>query len=210
MNSDKKLNGFNNGRDTTDGIGGRPGFCKETFELSAKEPELDFSTNPIDAGCLIRTYSGKYVNPFNIREEDICIEDIAHALSLLCRFGGHCKKFYSVAEHSLLVSEILMGGEFAFEGLMHDASEAYLVDMPSPIKELMPQYREIEHNLMLVIAKKYGFNWPVSQKVKTADRLSLEWEWINNVVNDNVIVLSQEKVKETFIKRFYELAKIKV
>jgi hypothetical protein len=63
---------------------------------------------------------------------------------------------------------------------------------------------------MLVIAKKYGFNWPVSQKVKTADRLSLEWEWINNVVNDNVIVLSQEKVKETFIKRFYELAKIKV
>lgn len=110
-------------------------------------------------GNYITTFTGKEFYPYDMRPEDFCIEDIAHALSMLCRYGGHCRKFYSVAEHSVLVSK-LVPQEHAYVGLMHDATEAYLVDMPRPIKVGFPQYKEMERSIWEHVADK--FNLPLT------------------------------------------------
>jgi hypothetical protein len=99
------------------------------------------------------------VYPLDPHEDDIDIEDIAHSLSMQCRFGGHTREFYSVAQHCVLLCE--RGIEYntdedAFAILMHDASEAYLIDFPRPVKALMPGYAEAENVMMRVINAKYG------------------------------------------------------
>lgn len=84
----------------------------------------------------IQTYTGRKFFPLNPRAEDICVEDIAHSLSLKCRFGGHCLRFYSVAQHCVLVSKLLEPAEEStlLWGLLHDAAEAYIPDFAAPIK----------------------------------------------------------------------------
>jgi uncharacterized protein len=81
--------------------------------------------------------------------EDVKIADIAHGLSLICRFGGHCKEFYSVAQHSVVVADILKDAEpfdytLQMYGLVHDASEAFLGDVVRPLKRQLPAYKELE------------------------------------------------------------------
>ncbi len=126
----------------------------------------------------IRTFSGKYVNVFDPDPETITIEDIAHALSMQPRFGGHLPQFYSVAQHSINCSLFVDGDDNTrFSALMHDASEAYLLDMPKPIKINMPQYNEIEDKLMKVLAVKFGFEYPKSIEVEDVDRFMLDREW---------------------------------
>ena len=97
----------------------------------------------------IQTYTGRLVNPFDIKEGDISIEDIAHSLSMQCRFNGNTNKFYSVAEHSINVSLILssMPAKTQLLGLLHDATEAYLSDIPTPVKKYLPDYLSIEEKL---------------------------------------------------------------
>jgi hypothetical protein len=124
----------------------------------------------------IRTYTGKYFNVFEPRKELIDIVDIAHALSNQTRFGGHLPVFYSVAQHSYLCSMYADAGH-SFAALMHDASEAYLLDMPKPIKDRLPDYLALEARLMEIIADKYKFEWPLSKQVKDIDREVLELEW---------------------------------
>lgn len=89
----------------------------------------------------IETYSGAFVNTLRPDPATISIEDIAHALSQTCRFGGHCLGFYTVAEHAVLVSMRLERKreplEVIFAGLHHDDSEAYLGDIPRPMKPLL-------------------------------------------------------------------------
>ena len=116
----------------------------------------------------IQTYTGKPFWPLNPRIEDLDIEDIAHALSMQCRYSGHVKYFYSVAEHSIHISRAV-SPENALWGLLHDASEAYLVDVPRPIKPHLPQYREAESVLMACIAQRYGLRWPEPTEVKAMD-----------------------------------------
>lgn len=115
-------------------------------------------------GPYIVTYSGKKFYPNDVRQSDIDINDIAHALSNQCRFGGHVKYHYSVAQHSCYVSDWLADkdnqGFYSLElrGLLHDASEAYLVDVPRPIKLIadFSTYRTIEKTTQQVIYKKFG------------------------------------------------------
>lgn len=83
----------------------------------------------------IETFTGKKVYPLEPCSSEYCIEDIAHALSLTCRYGGHSSDFYSVAQHCCIVSDLCPEG-LKLVGLMHDAAEAYLGDVPSPIKPL--------------------------------------------------------------------------
>ena len=108
----------------------------------------------------MHTYTGKQINPLAITQEDIEIKDIAHALSLLCRGGGHLKYFYSVAQHSLnCAHEAKARGysnQVTLACLLHDASEAYISDIIRPVKAYLPQYIEIESNIMDAIFQKYG------------------------------------------------------
>lgn len=125
---------------------------------------------------VIRTFTGVFIDVTNPKPEQILIEDIAHALSNQCRFGGHTLQFYSVAEHCLLVSE-MVPDKHRLAALLHDASEAYLVDIPTPVKQMLPEYYTIEYRLMEVIAEKFGFDFPLHEHIADADNTILEAEW---------------------------------
>lgn len=153
----------------------------------------------------IRTVSGIYLNVLSPTEDMITIEDIAHGLSHQCRFGGHTKKFYSVAEHSIKVS-ILLPEEHRLAGLLHDASEAYLADIPSPIKKHIPGYLEMENSLMTVIANKFGFQWPLHDLVKDADKKMLEREW-DTIVLQSFMSGAVGVACNYFLRKFYSLSK---
>lgn len=116
------------------------------------------------------THKGIQFWPLDPRAEDILIEDIAHSLALQCRFAGHCCFHYSVAQHSVIVSKNVET-QAAIWGLLHDAAEAYLVDLPRPIKrysKLGDAYREVEDNLMECIVKRFNLG-PMPASVKIAD-----------------------------------------
>jgi uncharacterized protein len=105
------------------------------------------------------------------------IFDIAHGLSLLCRYAGQCPTFYSVAQHSVLVSENVPP-EDALWGLLHDASEAYLVDVPRPVKYLpeMRGYRELEARIQSAIVRQFGLSPDEPVSVRKADALLAQEE----------------------------------
>lgn len=132
---------------------------------------------------VIKTFSGIFVDPLKMSEKDIDISDIAHALSNECRYAGHCPVFYSVAEHSLntALSVWLETGNFAmtFAALLHDASEAYLKDMPTPIKWRMKNYITAENRLTRVIEKKFGIRIHL-KAFKWADTYELHQEQAGN------------------------------
>lgn len=123
----------------------------------------------------IQTYTGKRFYLINPTEDMIDIEDIAHALSLNCRFAGHIRDFYSVAEHSVWVAH-LCNEENKMAGLLHDASEAYIADIVSPFKPFLTNYKELEANLMKVIASKYKFTYPFNEDVHESDVAQLKIE----------------------------------
>lgn len=106
----------------------------------------------------IRTYSGKRFNVFEPRTEDVDIVDIAHALSFTCRFSGHTTQFYSVAEHCLNMCALLPD-DLKIYGLLHDAAEAYLTDVPTPIKKQMPDIHILESKVMQVVAVKFKLQY---------------------------------------------------
>lgn len=110
---------------------------------------------------------GRYY-PLDPRVEDIDPLDIAHALGMLCRYGGHVDHFYSVAEHCVLMSYVVPP-EDALAALLHDATEAYVVDVPRPVKRLMPEYEVIERRVWLVIAERFGIDPVLPPSVKAAD-----------------------------------------
>ena len=126
----------------------------------------------------MRTSSGIYINILDPKPEDFLIDDIAHALSQIPRFGGHMPEWYSVADHCVKCAVMAEAkGYDVFEALMHDASEAYLCDVVSPLKKVLPDYEKVEDNFMKAIASKFGFTYPLSPQIKEIDRLVLEYEW---------------------------------
>jgi len=147
-----------------------------------------------EPGPHIQTLSGRRVNPFDAAPEDIDPADIALALSNLCRFGGHSRAFYSVAQHSVIVCDLLAEtgapADQVLAALLHDASEAYLGDLPHPIKhrsELGAQFKAAEHRLEAVINARFGLPPEASAAIKPIDRALLAterrtfsrvaWEW---------------------------------
>ena len=139
-----------------------------------------------------RTFAGLHVHVFDPRAEEICIEDIAHSLSQICRFVGHTTVFYSVAQHSVLVSQHVPA-EDALWGLLHDAPEAYLCDMPAPIKHdpSMEGYRLAEDRLMAAVCERYGLPPQMPQSVKIADRLLLATEFRDVTTVDDLGWITQ-------------------
>jgi uncharacterized protein len=126
------------------------------------------------------TYSGILVHPRSPRPEEINIVDVAHSLSMICRFYGHTTAFYSVAQHSVLVSQMVPEKD-ALWGLLHDASEAYLGDMAAPLKRdaLMWTYRELERRMMRAVCRRFGLSRPsrMPGSVALADRVALATEF---------------------------------
>jgi len=124
----------------------------------------------------IRTFTGKYVNVFDPDPATIDIIDIAHALAKEQRWGNHLSKNYSVAQHSIICSE-LVPTENKFTALMHDSTEAYLRDLCSPIKKKLIGYKDLENSLMKHLADIFGFEYPLPERVKEADAFMLKREW---------------------------------
>jgi len=125
----------------------------------------------------MQTYTGRVFWPLKPRAEDVNINDIAHALSNLCRFGGHSQAFYSVAQHSVLVSKIVPPKD-AMWGLMHDAGEAYVNDLISPIKHTQGAtwYRDAEARVMRAVCRRFGLSLKQPQSVDEADLVMLATE----------------------------------
>lgn len=113
------------------------------------------SENEWHRGNWMQTVSGRQFYPLHPRPEDVDPGDIAHALSLLCRYNGHVDRFYSVAEHCVLLSHAV-SPENALWALLHDATEAYIGDMVRPLKRHIGQYQLIEARLMLHIAERFA------------------------------------------------------
>jgi hypothetical protein len=172
-----------------------------------------------------RTYTGKRVHALAPSPEEIDIDDVAHALSQMCRFVGHTDGFYSIAQHSVLVSE-LVPHQDALWGLLHDASEAYLCDLPAPIKRdpEMSFYRIAEDRLMRAICRKFGLRPQMPFSVMAADKLALATEfrdvttvddpdWI--VAECGVAPISDYTIfpwppaiaEDRFLRRFWELSR---
>lgn len=126
----------------------------------------------------IQTYSGLAFDFEFPRLEQISIEDIAHAAAYLCRFVGHCERFYSVAEHSVHAADLLrmFGLDFARWGLMHDAHEPYVADLPSPLKRLLPDYRRFEKIAENAVRRKFGLVGEMPAVVKRIDLVLLASE----------------------------------
>jgi hypothetical protein len=173
----------------------------------------------------VQTFSGGKIWPLEPRVEDVRIEDIAHALSMICRYGGATRHFYSVSEHSVLVS-YLVEPEFAREGLLHDAAEAYLGDVVRPLKrqDTFTAYIEAEQRLEAVIAQKFGLRTdPATHAaVKEFDdrilvdetralmhtpELYRDRPWFQNLAPTDAAILCYppQRAEMLFLLRFWEL-----
>lgn len=140
-------------------------------------------------------YTGREVDIFNLKIEDIDIEDIAHSLSNLCRYGGHCLFHYSVALHSYLCSLVPGTKSEQLQFLLHDASEAYVNDLVRPIKHRveMEKYREIEDSIQDLIFKRFNLPYPYSERVHEVDDKVLLDEIPNLIImSDEIILKSAE------------------
>lgn len=123
----------------------------------------------------IQTFTGKRFYPLDPNPDDISIVDIAAALSKTCRFGGHTLEWYSVAEHCVHVANYALP-EHKLAALLHDASEAYLVDVPRPIKPLIADYYSIEGKIERAIAERFKIEYPFPHSIKLIDNRILSDE----------------------------------
>lgn len=121
-----------------------------------------------ERGDWMLTATGGEFYPLDPRPEEVQIKDIAHALAMSCRYGGHTTHFYSVAEHCVLMAQHAPAG-LEMTTLLHDASEAYLQDIIRPVKVHLANYLSIENRLMYVIGERFGFSWPMPAEVKRLD-----------------------------------------
>lgn len=170
----------------------------------------------------IQTATLKKFFPMMPRPEDIFLEDIATALAHQCRFTGHTRVHYSVAQHSVLVSACAGGGsrELARWGLLHDASEAYLADLPRPLKRLpeFAAYRAAKYDIMRAVAERFGLEGGEPEAVRVADRRMCyteardlfsgthpDWQWQAEPFNFKIDPWAPGEARRRFKELFFRL-----
>lgn len=180
---------------------------------------------PVDSerGVWILTSSGKAFNPLRPDPALITITDIAHALSHMCRFNGHCRELYSVGEHSWRMS-FIVPAEHALTALLHDATEAYIADICRPVKPHLQNYADIEYQLWQAISTRFFLPLDMPPEVKHADLVMLatekrdlmphhaaEWECLNGIepLHERIVPIHSAHVRRKFIERFAELSQIR-
>lgn len=129
---------------------------------------LALARHPARKGDWMQTYTGRQFWPMDPHPEEVYIEDIAHSLAMQCRFAGHCLRFYSVAEHSVLMSRYVSPAN-ALWALLHDAGEAYLVDVPRPLKPFLAGYKDAERAVMGAITQRFQLPPEMPIEVHEAD-----------------------------------------
>lgn len=167
----------------------------------------------------VLTNSGIEFDPQRPDASKVKLHDIAHALSNQCRWSGHVRWFYSVAEHSVRASH-LVPQRHALAVLLHDASEAYVQDMPTPIKHSpqMRWYRDLERGVQAAIGMHFGIQWKEHEEaIKFADRVMLASEardlmgnWLAlpddvSYLDERIIPMSQQMARQEFLRRYFEL-----
>ncbi len=168
----------------------------------------NFAVNRVKYGPFISTAKGRQ---FYWDDPEFDIEEIAHALSLLCRFNGQCRHFYSVAEHSLLVSSMMEEMEWevpyyeaAWEGLLHDAVEAYVGDTPAPMKQFVPDMVAIEDRIEKAFRAEYSMPDKKTELCKLADRAAalIEGQCLLPIGALDHWAVSKEKVETKLAEEF--------
>ena len=169
-----------------------------------------------------QTFTGIKFDPRKATAKDIFIEDIGHALSQYCRFGGHTRHFYSVAQHVCLCHDYMPAQPvLRLQALLHDASEAYLGDVVKPLKIVLHDYLKIEKRLERIIMKRFGLPYPILPQVKHVDLDALAterrdlvrpghvWPHIVGIEPwpETIMPWAPAVAKEQFLSRFYALAK---
>lgn len=169
------------------------------------------------AGPFLSTFTGRRFHLTDPSPDEVSIVDIAHALSNLCRFAGHTSRFYSVAEHSVQVS-LLVPPEHALAGLLHDAHEAYVIDLPRPLKALADRYCEVEQVAEEVVQQRFGLG-PLPEAVRHIDHRILtdearalmagfdpsSWAISPTGAGARISGLKPKAAERAFLDRFFEL-----
>jgi len=169
-------------------------------------------------GPTILLFGGSYFDFESPETSDFTLEDIAHGLAMTCRFAGQCSRFYSVAQHSVHVSEFVPP-EDAFAGLMHDTAEAFVGDVSKPLKEMLPQYKEIEKRVEAAIFARVGLSLPLAPSIKETDIRMLvteqrqlmrnrdDWDYTRGMtpLAFEIPTWSADEAKARFIDRFRSL-----
>lgn len=162
------------------------------------------------------TQSGIQFWPLDPHKDEIYIRDIAHSLSHICRYGGHCNRFYSVAEHSVLMAS-KASRKNAMWALLHDATEAYLMDLPRPIKPFLPGYAEAEEKLMKCIADAFALDYNMPDEVRDLDDRIIRDEMEQNMcyvpdkymeiepLNIRLEYLNPEQAKAAFMREYIQI-----
>jgi 5'-deoxynucleotidase YfbR-like HD superfamily hydrolase len=170
-------------------------------------------------GPTILLFGGSYFDYEAPESSEFTIEDIAHGLSMTCRFAGHCGWHYSVAQHSVHVSNFVPK-QFAYEGLMHDAPEFAVGDMAKPLKVMCPDYTVIERRVEVAVFKRFNVRSPLPVSVKEVDIRMLateqrqlmknrdDWDYTRGRApyDFQIPVWSPAEAKQQFLARFTELS----
>lgn len=181
-----------------------------------------------DEDFKLLTFSGIYVNFKNPKPETMRLLDIAHGLSQECRYASQCIRHYPVGQHCVLASHIVPN-DFALEALFHDATEAFLKDLPTWLKLLLPEYKNIEENFEVAIRTQFGLELDTKKRaerkkiIKEYDYKLLatekrdlmpqdgeDWYFLRNVspLPFKIEPWSPKKAKRKFLERFEELKRI--